>query len=528
MGHNYFDLIIKNGIIIDGTGNPWYKADIGINGDTIKRIGNLDIEAKSIIQAEGLTITPGFIDTHSHSDLMLIAEPEAKQKIMQGVTTEIVGQDGLGEAPIREDLVHEWRKYLSGLNGDPDIDWSWRSFGDYLNVLEMAKPSINVFSLVGHGNIRFLVMGMENRQPDTSELEEMKKLLEDSMREGAFGFSTGLIYPPCVYADTEELVELCKVTKRYNGVFVVHMRNEGDKLLESIEEVAAVGRRSNIPVHISHFKAQGRRNWDKMKEAIEKIQEARRDGLDITVDQYPYIAGSTFLSSLLPVWVHEGGTKKMLSRLKDLKFREKIADEMSKSGRGRDWGWNNVLVTSVKTRANKKFEGMWLHEVAGIRGQEPVETILDIVLEEDNAATMAGFSMSEVNVKMVMRTPFQMVCTDGIIMGRPHPRVYGSFPRVLGKYVREEKVLRLEEAVRKMTSLPAQRFGLLRRGVIRPGMYADIAVINPGIVKDSSTFKNPIRYPEGIIYVIVNGCLTVDKGKHTGNKAGVVIRNKTA
>jgi N-acyl-D-amino-acid deacylase len=279
-----FDLVIKSGRIVDGTGNPWYRANIGIIGDRIAEIGRLSNDAEATIEANDLVVAPGFIDTHSHSDLILISEPEARQKIMQGITTEVVGQDGLGEAPLRDDVVDEWRRYLSGLNGDPDIDWSWRGFGEYLDALEEARPSTNVLSLVGHGNIRLLTMGMENRQPTLSELEEMKDLTEEAMEEGAFGLSTGLIYPPCVYADTGELTELCGVAAAHGGVFVVHMRNEGEKLLESIDEVTEIGRRSGIPVHISHFKASGEENWGKVVDAIERIEEARRGGVDVTVD----------------------------------------------------------------------------------------------------------------------------------------------------------------------------------------------------------------------------------------------------
>ena len=521
-----FDLVIKSGKVVDGTGNPWYRADIGIIGDKIVEIGRLTGDAEATINAEGLVVAPGFIDTHSHSDLILISEPEAKQKIMQGITTEVVGQDGLGEAPLRDDVVDEWRKYLSGLNGDPDIDWSWRSFGEYLDALEAAHPSTNVLSLVGHGNIRLLAMGMENRQPTPSEMEEMKVLTEEAMKEGAFGLSTGLIYPPCVYADTEELTELCRVAAAHGGVFVVHMRNEGERLLESIDEVTEIGRRSGAPVHISHFKASGEENWGKVVDAIERIEEARRGGVDVTADQYPYIAGSTFLSSLLPAWAHEGGTERMLGRLRDQGTRARIAEEMTRSGRGQDWGWNNILITSVKTEKNKRFEGVGLEDVARARGQRPLETIFDIVLEEENAATMASFGMCEEDVRTVMRAPFRMACTDGIIMGRPHPRVYGSFPRILGRYVREQGVLSLEEALRKMTSLPAQRFGLLDRGVLRPGMRADVTVFNPDTIIDTATFQDPIRFPEGVEYVFVNGEMTVDRGKHTGARAGAVLRHR--
>ena len=521
-----FDLIIKKGKIVDGSGNPWYKADVGVSNGRIQSIGNISSGADTTIDAEGLVVAPGFIDSHSHSDLMLMAEPEAMPKIMQGITTEVIGQDGLGEAPINDDVLEDWRKYLSGLNGDPDIEWSWRSFGEYLKALESAEPATNVAALVGHGNLRLLAMGMENRAPTPSELDAMRGLLADSMREGAFGLSTGLIYPPCVYANARELSELCKVASSYGGVFVIHMRNEGDRLLDSIDEVVSIGREANIHVHISHFKASGERNWGKVKEALKKLESARSAGVEVTVDQYPYIAGSTFLSSLLPVWTYEGGTDRMLEKLQDEAMRIKIAEEMTEKGRGQDWGWNNVLVTSVKTERNRPFEGESLEKIAKKRGQPPLDALFDIILEEENAATMVSFSMSEEDIRTVMRSPLQMVCTDGIVLGKPHPRAYGSFPRVLGRYVREG-VLRLEEAVRKMTSLPAQSFGLYDRGLLRPGMGADITIFNPDTILDTATYRDSIRFPDGIEHVIVNGKITVHNGEHTKTRAGTILRNNT-
>lgn len=519
-----FDLIVKGGRVVDGSGNPWYRADVAVTGGRIAAVGRLSSDAERIIDAGGLVVAPGFIDTHSHSDLMLMAEPEAGQKIMQGVTTEVVGQDGLGEAPLRDDVIEDWRRYLSGLNGDPDIDWSWRSFAEYLDRLEAAGPATNVASLVGHGNLRLLAVGMEDRPPTPPEFDEMKGLLAEAMRQGAFGLSTGLIYPPCVYADSAELVELCRVVAAYGGLFVVHMRNEGDRLLESIDEVVAVGREAGVPVHISHFKASGKRNWGKVGDALELLEQARMEGVDVTVDQYPYTAGSTFLGSLLPVWAHEGGTARMLERLRDKSTRRRIASDMSVEGRSRDWGWGNILVTSVKTEGNRQFEGETVEEIAEARRQTPIDVVLNLILEEENAVTMVGFSMSEDDVRTVMRSPLQMVCTDGIVLGKPHPRAYGSFPRVLGRYVREG-VLRLEGAVRKMTSLPARTFGLHNRGLLRPGMCADITIFNPETVIDRATYQDPVQFPEGVEYVIVNGEVTVEDGEHTGVRAGHVLRH---
>lgn len=518
-----FDLLIKSARIIDGSGNPWFPGDIGMVKDRIAAVGRLREDAAKVIHADGKVVAPGFIDVHSHSDLFLMASPESKPKVMQGVTTEVVGQDGLSEAPITTETLADWRKYLSGLNGDPEIEWNWRSFGEYLDALTMAQPSINAASLVGHGNLRLLTLGMENRQPSTAELAKMKQILREAMAQGAFGMSTGLIYAPCVYADTSELTELCRVVAELNGIFAVHMRDEGDQLFESIDEVIAVGEESETPVHISHFKASGRRNWGKVNEALLKLEKARSRGIDVTIEQYPYVAGSTFLSSLLPAWAHEGGTNRMLARLRDKTLRERIVQDIS-TGRSRDWTWNGVLVTSVTTEKNRAFEGRTLTEISEALRKRPVDALLDIIAEEDNAATMVSFSMSENDVRTVMQSRYQMVCTDGIMLGRPHPRVYGSFPRVLGRYVRN-RVLRLEDAVRRMTSYPARRLGLQDRGLIRPGMAADIVVFDPSTVIDTATFEDPHRFPIGIEQVVVNGVLTVDKAAHTGARAGRILRH---
>jgi N-acyl-D-amino-acid deacylase len=524
MGQLTFDLIIKNTKIIDGSGNPWYKADLGISGERIAKIGRIE-DSRHIIDAAGFVAAPGFIDTHSHSDLNLIAEPEAMQKTMQGITTEVVGQDGLGEAPITEDTLGDWRRYLAGLNGDPEIEWSWREFGEYLDALEKSETSTNVASLVGHGNLRLLSMGMENRAPTQTELATMKRLLEESMAAGGFGLSTGLIYPPCVYADTTELTELCTVAARNGGIFVVHMRSEGSGLFDSINEVAKIGREAGIPVHVSHFKVSGPDNWGKAGEAISLVEVHRRNGIDFTVDQYPYIAGSTFLSSLLPISAHEGGAERMLARLQDPPERAQIRELITES-RGLDWGWQNILVTSVNTEKNKPHEGLNLSEIAERRGEDPVEALFNVIMEEENAVTMVSFNMSDEDVRTIMKSPFQMVCTDGIISrGKPHPRLYGTFPRVLGRYVKEG-VISLEDAIRKMTSLPAQTLGIRDRGLLKPGMYADITVFDPEKIIDKGTYQNPHQFPEGIEYVIVNGTITIKNGIHTGKRAGKVIRHK--
>ena len=519
------DILLKNGNIIDGSGNPSYKSDIAIKDKQIVKIGRLDLDAREVLDIEMLSVSPGFIDSHSHSDLFLIHEPASLPKIMQGITTEIIGQDGLGEAPISQEYKNEWRKYLSGLNGDPPIEWSWEKFLEYLNVLNKSQPSVNVASLVGHGNLRLLAMGMGDRKPSEQELQNMKKLLKASLEDGSIGMSTGLIYAPCVYSDTMELIELCKVVAEHSGVFVVHMRDEGDQLLKSIDEVMLIAKKSGVHAHISHFKAGGERNWGKSKEALEKLEEFKAEGFRVSYDQYPYNAGSTFLSSLLPSWVHDGGVDKLLVRLENSETREKIIEEYGKMmERGRTTSWDKVLVTYVESSENKKFEGRNLAEISDIRGQSPVESLIDIVLEEENMASMASFTMSEEDVIRIMKHPLGMICTDGLLLGKPHPRAYGAFPRVLGRYVREKKVLRLEEAVRRITSYPARVFNLGKRGYISPDYIADLVVFDPETVVDKSTYEKPRQFPEGIIHVIVSGKITVRNGTYTGLKNGKIIK----
>jgi N-acyl-D-amino-acid deacylase len=520
-----YEWVLKHGVIIDGTGNPLYYGDIGIRDGFIEKIGIIEEEKSKTIDLKGFVVSPGFIDTHSHSDLYLIHEPSSLPKIMQGITTEIIGQDGLGEAPIRSENVAEWRRYLAGLNGDPPIDWSWRSFDEYLKTLEASRPSVNVASLVGHGNLRLHVMGMEDRKPTNIEMKEMKILLHQSLEEGAVGLSTGLIYAPCIFAHIDELIELCQVVADHNRVFVVHMRDEGDGLLESIQEVLDIAKVTGVHVHISHFKSSGKRNWGRSKIALEKLEKAHNDGLKISYDQYPYTAGSTFLSSLLPSWVHEGGVEKLLERLRDTETREQIIEEYTDlENMDRIAGWNNVLVTYVESEKNKLHEGKSLQEISENRTQKPVETLMDIVLEEENMASMALFTMSEEDVVQIIKHPLGMICTDGLLLGKPHPRAYGAFPRVMGRYIREQKVSSLEEAIRRMTSYPSRIFQLGKRGLIVPGYKADLVVFDPETVIDTGTYQEPRRHPLGIQHVLVSGRFIVRDGEYTGKNHGEIIK----
>ncbi|MFQ5712366.1 MAG: amidohydrolase family protein, partial [Candidatus Geothermarchaeales archaeon] len=483
------DILIKDGCIVNGTGNPWFRADVGIRDGRIVDVGSLpSASAQRVIEAKGLIVAPGFIDTHTHTTLMLLDSPHAEPKVMQGVTTDVVGVDGLSVAPITRETVGQLRKFLAGVEGETD-PWDWFTLGEYFERLERGGISVNLASMVGNGTIRLATVGFENRPATGEELETMKGLLAQSMDNGALGLSSGLIYPPSMYADTRELIELCREAARRGGIYVTHIRSEEEMLLPSIREAIEIGEAAGIPVHISHLKAGGRANWGRAGEVLAVIDEARARGVDVTADQYPYTAGSTTLVTLLPTWVMEGGVDKILERLRNPETRLKIKDEVERSAPH----WGEVTVSYC--RRNKGVEGKTLEEVAALRGVDPSDALIDLLIEEETAASMIELMMSEEDVRTIMRHPAVNVCTDGLVMGKPHPRLYGSFPAVLGRYVRREGVLTLEDAVRKMTSLPARVLGLRDRGLIAVGMCADVVVFDPQSVLDRATYGEPRRYP---------------------------------
>jgi N-acyl-D-amino-acid deacylase len=531
-----FDLAILGGTVVDGTGAPGRKADVAIQGDRIARIGRVKKgEAIRDFSATGAVVAPGFIDTHSHSDLMVLVEPALLPKLMQGVTTELLGQDGIGAAPMRKEYVAPWRQYLSGLSGDPPIDWEWESLGQYAERLS-AKPSgPNLALLVPQGNIRMVVLGLENVPADIFQMQAMMDEVRKAMEEGAVGISLGMIYMPCTFSRREEWIKLFHACGLLGGFLVVHIRSGGDRLLESIEEVVTLAREAEISLHISHFKAAGRRNWHKMEEALEAVDRAHREGLDITFDIYPYTAGSTMFMAILPPWALEGGAPKALERLQaaDLraKIREQFVNPPPPDPDGPSWenyvhnvGWENIIISSVESKENQGWVGRSVAHIAEGEKKDPADTAFDILLEENGRVGMILFSMDEEKMAMGLRHPLGTICTDGLLGGRPHPRVYGTFPRVLGKYVRERKDMPLEEAIRKMTSLPARRLKLKDRGVLAEGKAADIVVFNPLAIEDRATYEDPRQYPLGIRQVIVNGVLTAEGGQHTGKLGGRVLR----
>ena len=528
-----FDVIIKNGKVIDGAGNPWFKADVGINGQKISAIGRLSAEeASKIIDADGLVVSPGFIDMHSHSDFELLVNPKAESKIRQGITTEVIGNCGVSAAPLNDLMKVEARK-TDSLIEEAELQLDWSTMKDYLSRLGRQGVAVNVVPLVGHGNLRVCTVGFVDRPPTKTELEEMKKRLARAMEEGAFGMSTGLIYPPGCYAETDELIELSRVAASYGGIYTSHIRDEGDKMLESVKEAIEIGEEAGIPVEISHHKAEVKANWGKVKESLKMIEEVRDRGIDITCDVYPYVAASTVLSAELPHWAHEGGTEKLVQRLTDAETRARLIREMREESPDQASMpevdiWDVTQIARCKNHPD--LEGKTVSEIAQTKHMDAFELVFDLLID-DAAISIVGFHMCEDDVCTVLRHPVSMIGTDasavapyGVLgKGKPHPRSYGTFPRVLGKYVREERVLTLENAIRKMTSLPAQKLGLRDRGIIREGMRADITIFNPETITDRATYQNPHQYPDGVEYVIVNGKIAVGEREHTGVLAGRVM-----
>jgi N-acyl-D-amino-acid deacylase len=521
------DLLIKGGTVIDGSGAPPRPADVAIEGDRVRAVERLsDAGAGQVIDATGLAVAPGFIDMHSHADFVLPGLPTADSKVYQGFTLEVVGNCGASLAPLtplrRQDVIDTALTV-------PPLRWDWTSFGSYLDRLREAGTSLNVAALVGHGTVRIVAMGTGDARPDAAELQAMQGEVRRAMEEGAVGLSTGLIYPPGVIADTEEIVALARTAAEAGGFYASHVRGEGDTLLAAISEAIEVGRRAGLPVQISHLKASGRANWPKMAEAITLIERARATGLDVTADMYPYPAGSTGLTALLPTWAHAGGRDALVARLSDPAGRARIREALDGAGLAADAGWHSIMISGCP--AAPRYEGRTIADIAAERHQPESEAVIDILREVEAGADMILFMMSEDNVALGLRQPWVMIGSDGegratdgpYATGKPHPRNYGTCPRFLGHYVRERGLVALEEAIRKMTSLPAAKLRLRDRGVLRPGALADVVVFDPATVSDTATFTDPHRYPRGIPWVLVNGRPVVAEGRHTGSRPGRVL-----
>jgi len=528
-----YDLAILNGRIIDGAGNPWYKADVGIAGGKIRSIGRLDGSAKKKIDGEGLVISPGFIDIHSHSDTLLLVNPLAESKIRQGVTTEVIGNCGSSPAPLNKYTREEAQKNAGEVG--KKIDWDWLGFDEFLRKIQRNGVALNVAPLVGNVPIRTMVMGFEARKPTPSELAKMKALTARCMEEGAFGLSTGLIYSPSCYAKTREIIELCKVAAKHGGIYASHIRGEGDPLISSVREAITIGKEARIPVEIAHHKAAGKKNWGKVKKTLAMIQEARDHGVDVTCDVYPYTAGATGLAAGIPSWAHEGGTDRLTERLKGPRTRKRIRREIQKGIPG--WenligtaGPENIMITSSEKHRN--YQGKTISDLAKTRRKDPLEFIFDLLVEETARVGIVLFMIDENDMRKVLSSEFTMIGSDasaqapyGILgKAKPHPRSYGTFVRVLGKYVREEGLLSLPEAIRKMTSLPARKLSLWNRGLVRVGSWADLVVFDEDAIGDKATYMNPHQYATGIKYVIVNGKVVIEGKRHTKALPGKVLR----
>ncbi|NLO56611.1 MAG: D-aminoacylase [Thermovirga sp.] len=532
-----FDLLVRDARLYDGCGGPWYKGDLAVKDGKIAKIGKIrNADAPIVINAEGKALSPGFIDAHTHLDFVCSSINDTASKVTQGVTTEIAGNCGLSLIPVRPETIEELKQYLAPfIPSDVNLSWKWRSLENWFDRVDEKGNSTNVASLVGHGTLRIYAMGFDDRKPSGQEMTEMKKALAQSMEEGALGLSTGLIYPPGCYSDTDELSELCEVVAEYGGLYVTHMRNEGPEMLQSVEEALEIGRRSGCPVHISHHKSSGRQNFGLVSQSLRMLEDARTEGIDVTCDVYPYTAGSTLISSLLPKWVHEGGVRRMLERLKDLASRQRIVDELNRVIPGwenlvKGCGWDNIMISSCENEPT--LEGKTITEIASERRSSPEDTLLDMILETEGKATIALFMMDEKDCSTVLVHPLSMVGSDGfassftgvLSKGKPHPRSFGTFPRVLGKYVREDDLMTLERALWKMTGFPAQRFGLKDRGFLKEGMAADLVVFDPLVIIDNATYKEPRQQADGIDYVILGGEIVVDHKEYNGKTPGKSLR----
>lgn len=521
-------LLIKNVTVYDGTGSDGYVSDILVENDRIARIARgIAAPDARVVDGTGLAAAPGFIDIHAHSEFSLIAEPAAPSKIMQGVTTEISGNCGMSAAPLLGDCAaHRQRD-----KDEYGIKDYWTDFDKFFRIMEAARPAINFATYCGHGNVRASVMGYVDRDPTEEELRRMESLVEDAVDAGALGLSTGLIYPPGVYSRTDELVRLSKAAAKHGGVYSSHMRSEGANVIESINETVRIGREAGLGVQISHLKTAGPPNWHKLPMILDAVEKARADGVDVTADRYPYTASSTDLDAILPSWTYVGGPAEELKRLADPVLRATIRAEVLLNHPDPDY-WGRVMIASVETDANRHLEGMRLSDAAALRGQEPVDALFDILIEEHIRPQAIYFTMSEDNLRVLLKQPWMMVGSDstargmsGITrQGKPHPRGFGSFPRVLRKYVREEGILTLPEAVSKMSAMPADRLGLAGRGYIKEGLFADIVVFDPATVSDTATFEEPYCFPTGIIHVVVNGALAVEGGVQTSARTGRVLK----
>jgi len=526
-----FDVIVRGGTLYDGTGTDSYEADIAITDDRIVAIGNLDRNSAELeIDATDLAVAPGFINLLSHAHTALLEDGRAMSDVKQGVTLEVLSEISL--SPLTDTSA----EYLSGMF-DSEIELSWRSVGEYLKHVEASGVSLNFGTFVSAGTVRMNVLGMDDVAPSEVELDEMKAEVELAMQDGAFGLTTALIYAPHSFADTTELVEMAKVASEYGGIYTAHIRSEANQFIEAIDETLRIGREANIPIKIHHLKAAGKPNWHKMDLAIAKIEALRKEGIPVTADMYTYVAGATGLDAAMPTWVQAGGYEKWAERLRNPETRARVKAEMATNAQ--DWenlgyfaGPDGMLFSHFENPDLQKYDGMRLTDVAEDRGQDHLDTIIDLVIEDGSRVGTVYFLMSEENVKKQIRQPWVMFGSDGAAIAAEgetlesgaHPRTYGNVARLLGKYVRDENVISLQEAVRRLTLLPAETLSIQERGRLAPGFYADITIFDPTTIADNATFAEPHQYADGVRYVLVNGTPVIVEGEHTGATPGQIVR----
>ncbi len=529
-----YDVVIANGHIIDGTGSPWYSGDIGIRAGRIAAIGILTASPrKRTIDAHGEVVAPGFIDMLGQSGRTILVDPRLPSKIYQGITTEITGE-GESAAPLNDSMIQAGKLHPGLLKIAPD----WHTFRQYFARLEKQGIGINFASYVGAAQVRKVVLGDKDIQPTAAQLGQMESLVRNAMRDGAVGVSTALQYPPAPYAQTSELIALATVASKYGGIYATHMRNESNAVLPAIDEALRIGREAHIPVEIWHIKVAGKDNWGRMPQVVAKIDEARAQGTDVAADTYAYTAWSNDLPAFLPPWVLDGGTAKLLERLKDPAIRARIRKEMLTPSTNWDNEWQqitgpeSILICGVQNPELLRLQGKTLAQVAKAWRVGPIDALFDLLIKDKASTTVAVFGMSEPDVVLALQQPWVSVDTDseglspeGILgQGHPHPRAYGTFPRILRKYVREQHTLTLPDAIRKFTALPAQRMRFTDRGVLKQGMWADIVIFNPSTIRDLATYEQPNQLSQGMDYVLVNGVPVISQGKMTGALPGKVLR----
>jgi len=529
-----FDIVITNGHIIDGTGSPWYSGDVGIRDGKVAAIGNLSAAPRNrTIDAQGKVVAPGFIDMLGQSELTILVDPRLPSKIYQGITTEITGEGG-SAAPLNDAIIQADHVTYEHYQIKPD----WKTFREYFARLEKQGMGINLASYVGATEVRRMVLGDADVQPTAAQLEQMKQLVLGAMRDGAVGVSTSLEYAPAPYAKTEEIIALAAESSKFGGIYATHMRNESDAVLPAIDEALRIGREAHVPVEIWHIKVAGKNNWGRMPEVVAKINQARAQGMDVTADTYAYPAWFNELSAFIPQWVHDGGDAKMVERLKDPPIRERIRNELLTPSTAWDNEWQEIpgpeaiLIGIVQNPQLKPLQGKRLSEIAKLWSEDPMDALFDLLIKDNGFTGVAVFGMSEPDVLLALQQPWVSINNDSSgtspegLLGEehPHPRAYGTFPRILRKYVREEHKLALEDAVRKFSALPAQRMRLTDRGVLKEGMWADVVVFDPATVHDVATFENPNQLSQGMEYVLVNGVPVIEEGKMTGKLPGKVLR----